>query len=88
PYKGIEFFETRNKPVTLFVIYHLMHLEASLQLGIIKPSISQEIKSKFEYNYFKIESYVTIFYEVYQLAFNKFKKHIYQYSVLLLFKAI
>lgn len=46
------------------------------------------MKSKFEDNNFEMESYITMFREAYQLAFNKFKKHIDQHPALSLFKAI
>ncbi|CAG8852416.1 18970_t:CDS:1, partial [Gigaspora margarita] len=57
--EDLEFFEIRKTPVVLFVTQRLSHLEASLQSGILKPPISQEIKSKFEDNNFEMELYIT-----------------------------
>ncbi|CAG8614198.1 6497_t:CDS:1, partial [Cetraspora pellucida] len=86
--EDLEFFQIRKKPVAPFVTQCLTHLEVLLQSGIIEPPISKEIKHKFEDNHFKIDAYITIFHEVYQLAFNKLKKHIDQHLALSLFKAI
>ncbi|CAG8791274.1 16364_t:CDS:2, partial [Gigaspora margarita] len=63
--EDLEFFEISKTPVALFVIQWLLHLEASLQSGILEPPISLEMKSKFENNNFEIESYITIFCEAY-----------------------
>jgi hypothetical protein len=70
------------------VTQRLIQLEAALQTGIIQPPFSDEMKIKFLERNVDLTVFTTMFQEAYQLAFNKFKKHIDYHSALPLFKAI
>jgi hAT family C-terminal dimerisation region len=84
----LEFFKIRNKPLAHLISTRLYLLESYLQSGAIQPPISNEMRNKFDFMDVDQSLFLTMFREAFQLALNKFKKHVDHHPALSLFKAI
>jgi hypothetical protein len=84
----LEFFKIHNKPIAVYVSSQLIQLEAELQAGVINPSLSNKMSTKFIISNINHSLYILKFKNAYKLALNKFQKHITQHPALSLFKAI
>ena len=84
----MEFFKIRNKPLAAFVTNRVNQTQATLEYGANDPPISSEIVAKCNYYNIDPSVYKPYFKQAYQLALDKWNKHIQHHSALPLFRDI
>lgn len=84
----MEFFKIRNKPLAAFVANRINQTQAALEYGANDPSILPEIIAKCNSCNVNPSAYTPYFKQAYQLALDKWNKHIRQHSALPLFRNI
>lgn len=84
----MEFFKIRNKPLAAFVANRVNQTQAALEYGANDPLISSEIITKCNYNNVDPLEFKPHFKQAYQIALNKWNKHIQHHSALPLFRDI
>lgn len=85
--RNLEFVKIRNKPVAPFLADRLELVRAHLSTGCQAPPKSNEMADLCQINQYDLSSYDVIFKEAFQLAYDKFKKHVDNHSALPIFKA-
>ena len=84
----MEFFKIRNKPLAASVANRIDQTQATLEYGANDPPISSEIIAKCNYHNINPSIYKPYFKEAYQLALDKWNKHIQHHLALPLFRDI
>lgn len=84
----MEFFKIREKPLAPLIITRLNQTHAFLQNGINNPPFNNEMTSKVNNSNLNIDDLKLHFSEAFQLALDKFNKHIDFHSTFKLFEAI
>jgi len=84
----LEFFKIRNKPLAAFVANRVNQTQAALEYGASNPLISSEIIAKCNYHGVDPNEFKPHFKQAYQVALNKWNKHIQHHSALPLFRDI
>ena len=84
----MEFFKIRNKPLAAFVTNRINQTQAALEYGANNPLLSSEIIDKCNSQRVNSNELKPYFKQAYQLALNKWNKHIQHHSALPLFRDI
>jgi len=84
----LEFFKIRNKPLAAFVTNRINQTQAALEYGANNPLLSSEIIDKCNSQRVNPNGLKPYFKQAYQLALNKWNKHIQHHSALPLFRDI
>jgi hypothetical protein len=84
----LEFFKIRNKPLAPFVANRINQTQAALEYGANDPLISTEIIAKCDSQRVDPNMFKPHFKQAYQLALDKWNKHIQHHSALPLFRDI
>lgn len=84
----MDFFQTRNTPVAPSVFLRIQQMQEMLQNGITAPPLSNEMITYISLKQLNIHYFKEIFGKAFNLAYNKFTKHIKHHSALPLFKSI
>ncbi|CAG8831255.1 15191_t:CDS:1, partial [Cetraspora pellucida] len=84
----LDFFQTRNIPIALFVFSRIERMQEILLNGITNPQFTDEMAVYISQNHLNINYFKEIFEQAFNLTYTKFTKHVRQHDALLLFKSI